>query len=186
MTVDLYWQATNGPDHHSPPSPLPVPSRGRSWVGRGLRKTMIFGAVVVVAVVLALTSASSAAIRISRIRYNEPGAETGTNTHLNHEYIVVKNTGSRRVILTHWRIVEGRFGSVYSFPAFRLGAGASVTIHTGMGNDGRADLYWNHNYVWHNGRDTALLRNADGAWVDNCRYVVDPERLQWLGHKAKC
>lgn len=153
-----------------------------------MRKTMPFVAVAIIAVgVLTVPSAGSAAIRITRIRFNEPGGEMGTNAHLNHEYIVVKNRGSHRVILTDWRIVEGRSGLAYSFPAFRLAAGARVTIHTGTGDDGRADLFWNRDdYVWSNGRDRALLRNAEDTRVDECRYVRDVDRDPWLGQKAKC
>jgi hypothetical protein len=145
--------------------------------------------IVTACIVAAVTAPAtgSAAIKIARIRYNPPGADSGSNQHLNHEFVVIRNTGERRVTLTGWRLLERRDDLVFRFPRFRLGAGHEVTIHTGVGTDRRFHLFWNSlDYVWNNGRDKAIFRNDRDDLVDRCNYVVDPEVKQWLGHSADC
>jgi Lamin Tail Domain len=142
---------------------------------------------VLVLAMLAIPATASGAIRIARIRYNPPGADSGSNTHLNHEFVVIRNTGDRRVILTGWKLVERREGRVFTFPRFRLPGHHTVTIYTGTDTDRRYVLFWNRDdYVWHNGRDTATLRDDNGDRIDRCSYVVDPDVKQWLGHSADC
>jgi hypothetical protein len=35
----------------------------------------------------------AAAVKIDRVQYDSPGSDTGSNTSLNAEYVVIKNTG---------------------------------------------------------------------------------------------
>jgi hypothetical protein len=148
-------------------------------------KVTIVTACIVAAV--AAPATGSAAIEIARIRYNPPGADSGSNRHLNHEFIVIRNTGQHREALTHWRIVERVHGDVFEFPSFHLAPGRKVTIHTGIGDDRAHHLFWNSSmYVWHNFSDEAVLRDGDDHRVDRCDYVVDGETKQWLGHAADC
>ena len=147
--------------------------------------------IAVMAMVLSLLFAAapwaSAAIKIARIRYNPPGADSGTNRHLNHEFIVIRNAGPHRVVLTGWTIVEQQADLVFTFPRFRLSGHDKVRIHSGVGTDSRYDLFWNDNmYHWDNGLDTAILRDRDDDRIDRCHYVNDPEVKQWLGHMAEC
>jgi hypothetical protein len=55
---------------------------------------------IAAALTLALASPASAAIRITKIYFDSPGADTGSNTSLNAEYVVIKNTGTTRKTLT--------------------------------------------------------------------------------------
>lgn len=126
--------------------------------------------VLAAALALAFATRAAAAIRISKIQYDPPGTDTGTNSHLNKEFVVITNTGSRAVKLDGW-VLKDRAGHRYRFDAFRLRPGKSVTIHTGRGNDDRNDLYWgSKDYIWNNDGDTATLKNASGNTVDSCRY----------------
>ena len=46
-----------------------------------------------------------------------------------------------------------------------------VTIHTGKGTGTQTDRYWNRSwYVWNNTGDTAILKNQNGAVIDQCSY----------------
>ena len=126
--------------------------------------------VAALALTLAFPALAFAAIRISKIQYDPPGTDTGTNSHLNKEFVVITNTGSRAVNLDGW-VLKDRSGHRYRFDSFRLRAGKSVTIHTGRGSDDRNDLYWGSKYyIWNNDGDTAILKNPAGNNVDTCRY----------------
>ena len=45
--------------------------------------------------VMAMALPASAKIEFHRIVYNPSGSDTGTNSHLNREFVVLHNTGSR-------------------------------------------------------------------------------------------
>jgi hypothetical protein len=132
-----------------------------------IRATLLLA---VVTLVLVSAAPAFAAIKITRIQYDPPGSDTGTNPHLNREFVVLKNTGSRRITLTDWRLRDTR-PNRYLFDTFRLAAGKSVTIHTGRGDDDRNDLYWESgSYIWNNRGDTAVLKDDIGGQRDRCHY----------------
>lgn len=116
--------------------------------------------------------ASGVAVKITKIQYDPPGTDTHQNSSLNKEFVVLKNTGSATVTLTGWRLEDREGGHVYTFDTFRLGAGESVTIYTGFGNDDRNGLYWNWGFgdIWGNDGDTATLELRYGNRVDQCHY----------------
>jgi Lamin Tail Domain len=125
------------------------------------------------AVVLVLVPAANAlaGIRITKIQYDSPGSDTGSNTSLNAEYVVLKNNGSRAQKLTDW-VLKDKAGHRFTFGTFKLAASKSVTIHTGKGSDDRNDLYWGSGwYIWNNDGDRATLSNARGHTVDTCTYA---------------
>lgn len=117
-------------------------------------------------------TASGAGVKIAKIQYDPPGVDTHKNSSLNKEFVVLKNTGNAAVTLTGLRLEDKGEYHVYTFDTFRLGAGKSVTIHTGIGNDDRHDLYWNWGFgdIWGNDRDTATLEAPYGQRVDQCHY----------------
>jgi P pilus assembly chaperone PapD len=119
---------------------------------------------------LAAAESAAGAVVISRISFDSPGRDTGSNASLNAEWIRIANTGHSRVALTGWRIRDAS-GKRYVFGTLSLGAGQSVTLHTGSGPDSARHRYWRQeNYVWNNSGDTATLRNRRGAVVDRCSY----------------
>ncbi len=136
-----------------------------------MRAPRVLSVLALAVLVLVLTaSAASAAIKISKIQYDSPGSDDGSNSSLNAEYVVLTNTGSEAVSLTNWTLRD-LANHVYSFDSFKLGAGATVTIHTGKGNDTRTNVYWGSGwYIWNNDGDTATLKTGKGHTVDTCSY----------------
>jgi hypothetical protein len=124
----------------------------------------------VVGLLLAIPAVASAAVRITKIQYNPPGSDSGSNASLNQEYVVIKNTGTKAVTLTGWSLRDQQ-RHVYKFGTLKLAAGKSVTIHTGNGTDDRNDVYWGSaEYVWNNDGDKATLKTRNGHTVDACGY----------------
>ena len=124
-----------------------------------------FTAVVPLTVAAGPAEAATPAIKITKVYYDSPGADTRTNTSLNAEYVMRKNTTSTNRTLTGWTLRDAA-NHIYTFPTFTLKAGASVTIHTGKGTASQTHRYYNAiNYVWNNTGDTAYLRNAAGTLV---------------------
>jgi hypothetical protein len=133
-------------------------------------KRMLFGLVAVVVVALSLAPASLGAIRIAKIYFDSPGSDGGSNSSLNAEWIRLKNTGSSGKSLQGWKIRDAA-GHVYTFGTYTLGAGKTVTIHTGSGSNTAWNRYWGQDwYVWNNDGDTAKLKNKAGTLIDKCSY----------------
>jgi hypothetical protein len=127
-------------------------------------------AVVCGLAMLSLIPTAPAAIKITKIYFDSPGADTGSNTSLNAEWIRLKNTGSRGRYLTGWTIRDTS-GHVYRFGTYRLRAGYTVTVHTGRGTNTRRNRYWRSDgYIWNNDGDTAKLKNRVGTLIDRCHY----------------
>jgi Lamin Tail Domain len=124
-----------------------------------------------VALLLAIAGPASAAIRLQRIRYDAPGTDTGTNAHLNKEFVVLVNTGDSARNLGGWT-VRDLAGHVYHIPqGFRLRPDRVVRIHTGRGPNDGDDLYQRRGwYVWNNNKDRATLRDSSGTLIDRCAY----------------
>ncbi|WP_308201309.1 lamin tail domain-containing protein [Carbonactinospora thermoautotrophica] len=121
---------------------------------------------------LALAAPAQAAspVQIYKVYYDSPGADTGSNTSLNAEYVVLKNTGRSAVSLTGWTLRDAR-GYVYTFGTFTLGAGKAVVVRTGKGTNSSTHRYWGRTwYVWNNTGDTATLRTRSGSLVDTCSW----------------
>jgi hypothetical protein len=128
-------------------------------------KRIVTGAVCVLAMLM-LSATASAGIRINTIFFDSPGADTGSNSSLNAEWIRLKNTGSTGKFITGWT-VRGTSGHVYKFGTFKLGGGKSVTIHSGNGSNTSSDRYWRSDrYIWNNDGDRAKLKNKAGNVID--------------------
>ncbi|WP_323099443.1 lamin tail domain-containing protein [Intrasporangium sp. YIM S08009] len=111
------------------------------------------------------------AVMIYKVQYDSPGTDNRSNTSLNAEYVVLKNTTRSNRVLTGWTLRD-KTGYTYRFPAFTLKAGATVTIRTGKGTATATNRYYNlSSYVWNNTGDTAYLRNAAGSLVDTCAWT---------------
>lgn len=132
--------------------------------------TLIIG-MACAAVLLPPTAAQATGVHIAKIYWDSPGTDTGSNASLNAEYIVIKNSSSTPKKIAGWHVYDAD-GHRYGFPSgFRLAAGAVVRVHSGKGQNGAHDLYWNYgNYVWTNTGDTAKLKNSAGDLVARCSY----------------
>ncbi|PZG12114.1 hypothetical protein C1J01_33700 [Nonomuraea aridisoli] len=122
--------------------------------------------------------AAAPAVQITKIYYDSPGSpDNGRNSSLNGEYVQIKNTGKKAVSLKGWTVRDetSRSDHVYTFGAFTLKAGKTVTVRTGKGKNTATTRYWGRSggtlaYIWNQSADTAYLRNAAGKLVDSCSY----------------
>ena len=109
-------------------------------------------------------------VLLSKVYFNSPGADNGTNLSVNGEYVQVKNKCTSARTLTGWRIKDVQ-GHTYKFGTFALKAGGIVTLRTGKGTNTTTTRYWGSQYyIWNNSGDTAILKNALGTTVDTCKY----------------
>lgn len=86
---------------------------------------------------------------------------------LSDEWVSIQNIGSSPVSLEGWTITDDGNMHTYTFSSFTLSAGATVTLHSGSGNDNATDLYWGSSRsVWNNDGDIARLYDVSGNLVD--------------------
>ena len=114
---------------------------------------------------------AAGSITITKVYVNSPGSETGSNSSLNAEYVKIKNTTTKSKSLKGWTIRD-ESNHVYTFGTFSLGAGKTVTVRSGKGDNTGSTRYWQKSwYVWNNsGGDSARLRKANGDAVDKCAW----------------
>ena len=132
---------------------------------------------VVAAAVLGSTLAvtgpadSAPVMRFVGVQYDSPGDDTGTNYSVNREWFRVKNTGAKAKLLAGWKVKDNT-GYTFVFPSgYKLGAGKTVTVHTGKGSNTQSNLYWKQGYcVWNNTGDKARLITPGGTVVDTCSW----------------
>jgi hypothetical protein len=94
------------------------------------------------ALLLASTMALAAPkVSVCALRCDAPGNDNQAR-NLNREYVVFKNNTNMAVRMGGWRVHdEGRIHT-YRIPTnFRLGAGKSVTLHSGRGANSPTHLY---------------------------------------------
>ncbi|MGH2555295.1 MAG: lamin tail domain-containing protein [Actinomycetota bacterium] len=134
-------------------------------------RVALVGAMVAAGLLAVQPSASAApCVRISKIWYDSPGTDRGSNKSLNAEWVRLKNYCGTARSLKSWTIRDAK-NHVYRFGTFRLGGGKSVTVHTGSGTNTAAHRYQGRDwYVWNNDKDTAYLKNASGGLLDKCSY----------------
>ncbi|MCS0634822.1 lamin tail domain-containing protein [Streptomyces sp. LP05-1] len=113
---------------------------------------------------------AAGSVHLYKIYYDSPGTDRGGNTSLNGEWVQIRNTTGAAVSLRGWTLTDAS-SHRYTFGAYTLGKGKTVTIRTGKGTDTAANRYQGRAaYVWNNDKDTATLRKANGARVDVCSY----------------
>ncbi|HEY0697698.1 MAG TPA: lamin tail domain-containing protein [Micromonospora sp.] len=108
---------------------------------------------------------------ITKVYYNSPGSDTGSNSSLNAEYVRLTNKRSYTINLKYWTLRD-KAGYIYRFSSdYRLAPGYSVYIHTGKGTNTSTHRYWGRSwYVWNNTGDAAYLRNSAGTSIDSCSW----------------
>jgi Lamin Tail Domain len=115
-------------------------------------------------------AAAGPGVRFSRVQYDSPGSDTGSNASLNAEWARITNSTATKKTLTGWTVRDPQ-GHVYKFPTFTLASGASVRLHTGSGSNTKSDVYWKQSfYVWNNTGDKAILKNKAGTTIDSCSW----------------
>jgi hypothetical protein len=116
---------------------------------------------------------AASSIQFRRIQYDSPGTDGGSNSSLNAEYVVLKNVTTRNISITNWTVRDVA-SHVYKFGTFTLGAGKSVTLHTGKGTNSATHRYWGRGagaYVWNNTGDTAILKTPSGTTAYTCKWT---------------
>ncbi|MFJ5798240.1 lamin tail domain-containing protein [Streptomyces decoyicus] len=122
------------------------------------------------AALLPVPAQAAGSVRLYKIYYDSPGSDTRSTTSLNAEYVQIKNSTSRAVSLTGWTLTDAS-RHTYTFGSYSLGAGKTVTVHTGKGTNTAAHRYQGRGaYVWNNDRDSATLKKSTGGTVDTCSY----------------
>lgn len=114
------------------------------------------------------------AVQFTKIQYDSPGKDTGSNASLNNEYVRLTNKTSATINLKGWTIRDAA-GNKYTFTTtHNLGAGKTVYVHTGKAGNNSTHRYWQRkSYVWNNSGDTAYLRTSTGKSIDSCRWASD-------------
>ncbi|GAA4198611.1 lamin tail domain-containing protein [Microbispora amethystogenes] len=138
----------------------------------------LLAAAVTVPLLAAPAQAATPAVQITKIYYDSPGSpDTGSNSSLNGEYVQIRNTTRKVVSLKGWTMRDKtkQAGHVYTFGAFTLKPGKTVTLRTGKGKNTSTTLYWGRSgntfaYIWNQDKDTAYLHNAGGKLIDSCSY----------------
>ncbi|GLU47458.1 lamin tail domain-containing protein [Nocardiopsis ansamitocini] len=132
---------------------------------------------------MATPAEAAPALQFTFVAYDSPGTDNRSNSSLNAEYVVIKNTTKKAVNLKGYVLHDApstankskgrKWNYAYTFGSFSLAAGKSVTVRTGSGGNTATTRYWNfRQYVWNNDRDTATLLNAKGAKVDTCSWTT--------------
>lgn len=95
-----------------------------------------------------------------------PDAPGDDRENLDGETVTLTNDGSDTLDLSGWT-VRDEADHVYRFPdGTTLAPGASLTLHTGSGEDGDGDYYWGQSRpVWNNGGDTVTVSTSTGQTV---------------------
>jgi hypothetical protein len=120
--------------------------------------------------VAAPAAEAAGSVHIAKIYYNSPGSDNRSNKSLNAEWVTITNSTSAAHSLKGWTLTDAS-RHTYTFGSFTLGAGKTVKVHTGSGDDTSANTYQDRRaYVWNNDKDTATLRKSGGTKVDSCSY----------------
>ncbi|MEU9833689.1 lamin tail domain-containing protein [Streptosporangium sp. NPDC048047] len=123
-------------------------------------------------------AATLPAVQFVKIYYNSPGSpDNGANSSLNGEWAQLRNTTRKAINLKGWTLRDKTAAPdhVYTFDAFTLGAGKTVTVRTGKGRNTSTTRYWGRSggtfaYIWNQASDTGYVRNPSGKLIDSCSY----------------
>ncbi|MQA11842.1 MAG: lamin tail domain-containing protein [Pseudonocardiaceae bacterium] len=130
--------------------------------------------VFAISLVTAVPAEAAARMQIYSVVWDLAGSDSGTNWHLNQEFVRIKNTSRVAINVTGYRLHD-QAGWTYRFPQTTMAAGQTVYVHTGKGTNNPWHRYWGRGpgrgaYVWNNTGDNATLRDNLGRYLDNCSW----------------
>lgn len=130
----------------------------------------IAAAAVATLVMLPGQAQAAGPLHIAKIWYDSPGSDNRSAASLNAEWVQIKNSTTKPVNLKGWTLTDASRHK-YTFGAFTLKAGKTVTVKTGKGTNTSSTLFQQRGaYVWNNDKDTATLRRSTNAVHDTCSY----------------
>lgn len=138
-------------DGRSPAKLLVIQESARA-AGRGLWATDACGA------------SAGASLEVTAIAYDAPGDDS---QNLDQEWVRITNTGEHTIELNGWQVRDESSVNRYTFGAVTFGAGESLTLVSGCGNDGGLVVYWcaSGAAVWNNGGDAVFVMDPAGNTV---------------------
>jgi hypothetical protein len=114
-------------------------------------------------------------VQFTKIQYDAPGTDSGSNGSLNTEWARLTNTTKSTVNLKGWTVRDQQ-KIIYTFPSYSLTAGASVILRSGKGTNSGSQRYWGRagkvGYVWNNAGETAYLKSPAGVNIDTCKWTT--------------
>jgi hypothetical protein len=113
------------------------------------------------------TAVAASCVRFSASNFNAPG-DDNYMPQLNQEWVRIKNYCSTAKSVGGWKIHDRGSIHTYRFASgVSIGAGASITLHSGKGTNTASNRYWQRSYgaVWNNDGDTASLVTSAGTTV---------------------
>ena len=116
-------------------------------------------------------SAATSCVKINKVYYDSPGADTGSNASLNDEWVRLRSACNTTKDLLNFQVKDGA-GNTYTFSSsFMLPVDGRVKIHSGKGTNTATNRYWGRTtYVWGNTKDTVKLYDATHYIVQSCAY----------------
>lgn len=136
----------------------------------------------IVCVLIVMAAPANAAIKITKIDFDPPGADISSDPRVAGEYIRFKNTGTTTKSMAGWRVFDLGREHRYVFSArIEVGPGSTVTLYTGRGEnlssmDGSYMLFWDLDHqVWNNDGDKATLKTKAGKVADRCAYTASTD-----------
>ncbi len=87
--------------------------------------------------------------------------------------VEIINRGGDAAAMQNWTLRDGaQPPQVYTFPAFTLPGGATVTVWVKAGTNTATDLYWGLGdvLVWNTSGDRAILQDSQGTVKSACSY----------------
>ena len=122
------------------------------------------------------TTPAVGSVQFTKIQYDSPGVDSGSNSSLNTEWVRLTNKTKAKINLNGWTVRDAA-GIVYKFTGtLNLAAGGSILVQTGKGTNTATRRFWNRagrtGYVWNNAGDTATLRTNANKTIDTCKWTT--------------
>ena len=100
---------------------------------------IVVASALAILTLLGPTASAVGKAKIDKVVYNPPGKDTGTNTHLNEEILVLRNNGDAPIEIGGW-IVESNDKEYTFATGTRIASDSTVILHTGRGSDTKRGL----------------------------------------------
>jgi micrococcal nuclease len=106
-------------------------------------------------------------VKISFVNYD---AEGDDRSNLNGEWVEIRNGTTLDLDMTGFILTDDSQHE-FVFPAFILGAGKSVRVHSGSGEASADALFWGSGMpIWNNDHDVAYLYDSNRTLLDKWSY----------------